>query len=482
MQAYLLDKKYILEHIEASAKPICSVCFDSRKVEQDSLFVAVVGTSSDGHDYIGTAIDAGATTIVCQSLPSQVRQGVEYIRVEDSNIALGRICSAFYGNPSSKLKLVGVTGTNGKTTTATLLYDLFTLLGYKVGLISTVIYRVGTKSIESTHTTPDSLKLNMLLKEMVDEGCDYCFMEVSSHSLVQHRVEGLRFAGAVFSNITHDHLDYHHTFAAYIAAKKMLFDSLDKSAFALINADDRNGSVMVQNCKAKCYTYSTDSRSDFGCRILETHPEGMLLKVDDVDLCVNFLGRFNASNLLCVYGTALLLGAERQEVLEAMSQLRSVAGRFETIRSNNGITAIVDYAHTPDALQNVLDTISEIKFSGKVITVVGCGGNRDATKRPKMARIAVDNSSLAILTSDNPRFEKPEAIIEDMKSSLDACSKYLAIVDRTEAIRTAVMMAERGDIILIAGKGHEPYQEVCGVRHHFDDREQVREMFENLNK
>lgn len=482
MQENLLDKKYILEHISKSSKAVESVAFDSRAVEASSVFVAVVGTASDGHDYIENAIASGATTIVCQSLPEQLYPQVEYIRVEDSNVALGQISSAFYDNPSTKLKLVGVTGTNGKTTTATLLYDLFSRLGYKVGLISTVIYKVAAKSIDSTHTTPDAVKLNRLLAEMVDEGCDYCFMEVSSHSIVQHRIEGLKFEGAIFSNITHDHLDYHLTFAAYIAAKKKLFDGLDKQAFALVNADDRNGSVMVQNCKARKYTYSTDSRSDFGCRILEIHPEGMLLKVDGVDIFVNFLGRFNASNLLCVYGAACLLGVPKQEVLEAMSSLRAVAGRFETLRSKGGVIAIVDYAHTPDALQNVLDTIAEIKFDGKVITVVGCGGNRDAAKRPKMARIAVAGSSLTILTSDNPRFEKAEDILEDMKAGLDPCAKYLSIVDRKEAIRTAVMMADRGDIILVAGKGHEPYQEVCGVRTHFDDREVVGELFLNLNK
>lgn len=482
MQASLLDKKYILEHINPSDQAVGAVCFDSRSVAPGSVFVAVVGTLSDGHDYIAKAIEAGAQTIVCQILPSELDPAVEYIRVEDTAFALGKIASAFYGDPSSRLKLVGVTGTNGKTTTATLLYDLFTDLGYKVGLLSTVVYRVGEKAIHSTHTTPDAVKLNMLLAQMVEAGCDYCFMEVSSHSLVQRRIEGLHFAGATFSNITHDHLDYHKTFAAYIAAKRMLFDSLDKAAFALTNADDRNGRIMVQNTKAVVYTYSTDSRSDFGCRILEVHPEGMMLKMDGVDLFAGFLGEFNASNLLCVYGAARLLGAGKIEVLKAMSRLRPVAGRFETLHSAGGVTAIVDYAHTPDALENVLETIAQIKASGRVITVVGCGGNRDATKRPKMARIAASNSDLAILTSDNPRFEKPEDILFQMKAGLDPTDKYLSIVDRREAIRTAVMMAQKGDIVLVAGKGHEPYQEVCGERSHFDDREQVREFFSMLNK
>ena len=375
----------------------------------------------------------------------------------------------------AKGRIVAITGTNGKTTTATLLYRLFRSLGYKVGLISTVTYCIDSERRESTHTTPDSVRLNRMMAEMVDRGCEYCFMEVSSHSLVQHRTEGLHFAGAVFTNITHDHLDYHHTFAEYIRAKKMLFDALGKEAFALTNADDRNGRVMVQNTAAKVSTYSLRSMADFRCRVVEMLLDGMQLDLDGREVWVKFLGRFNAYNLTAVYATALLLGADRDEVLRTLSGLGPVDGRFESIRSHDGVTAIVDYAHTPDALQNVIDTIDEIRGKDrKLYVVVGCGGNRDRTKRPEMARIAADGADLAVLTSDNPRKEDPEAILAEMKAGLDASSRYLCIADRREAIKAAVALARPGDIVLVAGKGHETYQDVGGVKHHFDDREEVR--------
>ena len=456
-----------------------SIEFDSRKVQANSMFVAIEGGSVDGHQYISGSIARGATVILCEVLPHDLVDGVTYICVADSNITLGLLANNFYGSPSRRLKLVGITGTNGKTTTATLLYDLFKMLGYKVGLISTVIYRIHDQDVESTHTTPDALSLNKLLSEMVDVGCEYCFMEVSSHSIVQGRISGLEFVGGVFSNITHDHLDYHKTFAEYIRAKKMFFDTLPKGSFALVNADDKNGGVMVQNCVADVYKYSLQSVVDFRCKISEMLFDGMLLSIDSVELWVSFLGRFNAYNLLSVYGTAILLGADKGEVLCAMSGLRSVTGRFEYVRSESGLTAIVDYAHTPDALENVISTINEIRtLDQKLFVVVGCGGDRDSTKRPKMARIAAADSDLAILTSDNPRFEKPDDILTQMRAGLDPRSKYLVISDRREAIKSAVMMAGSGDIILVAGKGHETYQDIQGVKHHFDDKEELLNSFE----
>lgn len=452
--------------------------FDSRKVVPGTLFFATRGTQADGHAYIPAAAAAGAAAVVCEELPAERPAGVTFVQVPDSTVALGQVASAFYGHPSRRLKLVGVTGTNGKTTTATLLYRMFRRLGYKAGLISTVVYCVDDREIPSTHTTPDSIRLNAMMAEMVEAGCDYCFMEVSSHSLVQHRTAGLAFVGGIFSNITHDHLDYHKTFAEYIRAKKLFFDGLPAGAFALTNADDRNGMVMVQNTKATVKTYALQSFADFRCRIVETLLDGMLLNLDGSEVWVKFLGRFNAYNLTSVYATALLLGARRDEVLRILSDLTSVDGRFEPIHSKEGVTAIVDYAHTPDALQNVIGTINEIrKKDQRLYVVVGCGGNRDATKRPEMAKIAVDGSDMAVLTSDNPRLEEPGAIIEQMKSGLEPSARYLAITDRREAIKAAVALARPGDIILVAGKGHETYQDVGGVKHHFDDREEVRAAF-----
>ncbi|WP_462393528.1 UDP-N-acetylmuramoyl-L-alanyl-D-glutamate--2,6-diaminopimelate ligase [Alistipes indistinctus] len=452
--------------------------FDSRKVVPGTLFFATRGTQTDGHAYIPAAVAAGAAAVVCEELPAERPAGVTFVQVPDSTVALGQVASAFYGHPSRRLKLVGVTGTNGKTTTATLLYRMFRRLGYKAGLISTVVYCVDDREIPSTHTTPDSIRLNAMMAEMVEAGCDYCFMEVSSHSLVQHRTAGLAFVGGIFSNITHDHLDYHKTFAEYIRAKKLFFDGLPAGAFALTNADDRNGMVMVQNTKATVKTYALQSFADFRCRIVETLLDGMLLNLDGSEVWVKFLGRFNAYNLTSVYATALLLGARRDEVLRILSDLTSVDGRFEPIHSKEGVTAIVDYAHTPDALQNVIGTINEIrKKDQRLYVVVGCGGNRDATKRPEMAKIAVDGSDMAVLTSDNPRLEEPGAIIEQMKSGLEPSARYLAITDRREAIKAAVALARPGDIILVAGKGHETYQDVGGVKHHFDDREEVRAAF-----
>ena len=454
------------------------LAFDSRKVVPGTLFFATRGTQADGHAYIPAAVAAGAAAVVCEELPAERPVGVTFVQVPDSTVALGQVASAFYGHPSRRLKLVGVTGTNGKTTTATLLYRMFRRLGYKAGLISTVVYCVDDREIPSTHTTPDSIRLNAMMAEMVEAGCDYCFMEVSSHSLVQHRTAGLAFVGGIFSNITHDHLDYHKTFAEYIRAKKLFFDGLPAGAFALTNADDRNGMVMVQNTKATVKTYALQSFADFRCRIVETLLDGMLLNLDGSEVWVKFLGRFNAYNLTSVYATALLLGARRDEVLRILSDLTSVDGRFEPIHSKEGVTAIVDYAHTPDALQNVIGTINEIrKKDQRLYVVVGCGGNRDATKRPEMAKIAVDGSDMAVLTSDNPRLEEPGAIIEQMKSGLEPGARYLAITDRREAIKAAVALARPGDIILVAGKGHETYQDVGGVKHHFDDREEVRAAF-----
>lgn len=452
--------------------------FDSRKVVPGTLFFATRGTQADGHAYIPAAVAAGAAAVVCEELPAERPAGVTFVQVPDSTVALGQVASAFYGHPSRRLKLVGVTGTNGKTTTATLLYRMFRRLGYKAGLISTVVYCVDEREIPSTHTTPDSIRLNAMMAEMVEAGCDYCFMEVSSHSLVQHRTAGLAFVGGIFSNITHDHLDYHKTFAEYIRAKKLFFDGLPAGAFALTNADDRNGMVMVQNTKATVKTYALQSFADFRCRIVETLLDGMLLNLDGSEVWIKFLGRFNAYNLTSVYATALLLDARRDEVLRILSDLTSVDGRFEPIHSKEGVTAIVDYAHTPDALQNVIGTINEIrKKDQRLYVVVGCGGNRDATKRPEMAKIAVDGSDMAVLTSDNPRLEEPGAIIEQMKSGLEPGARYLAITDRREAIKAAVALARPGDIILVAGKGHETYQDVGGVKHHFDDREEVRAAF-----
>ena len=463
----------------STASEVTELTFDSRTVRAGSCFFAIVGERSDGHDFIQQSVAAGAVAVVCSRMPEQKADSVTYIQVDDTHEALGRMASAFYGHPSRELHLVGITGTNGKTTTATLLYDMFRALGYEAGLISTVEYRVGSRRIESTHTTPDPIRLNSMLREMAECGCQYCFMEVSSHAAVQRRTAGLHFAGGVFTNITHDHLDYHKTFAEYIRAKKSFFDSLPPTAFALINVDDRNGRVMVQNTSAAVSTMSMRSAADFTCRVLEMHFDGMELQFGSDDVWVQFLGRFNAANLLSVYATAMLLGADRTEVLGVLSRLRPVSGRFEYMTSADGVTAIVDYAHTPDALRNVLDTVNEIRRDGRVTVVCGCGGDRDRTKRPEMARIAAENSDLAIFTSDNPRSEEPEEILREMLAGVDACARCLKITDRAEAIRTAVMTARTGDIILVAGKGHETYQIVGSEKRHFDDREHIAAAFEN---
>ena len=474
----LLTATAVVQFVTAADPQIGALEYDSRKVKAGDCFFAVRGTQSDGHNYIASAIESGAVAVVCQELPQQLNEGVSYIVVEDSNKAMADMAAAFYDYPSEELELVGVTGTNGKTTVATLLCDLFQLLGHKAGLISTVVYRVGEREIASTHTTPDAIRLNAMLREMVDEGCDYCFMEVSSHSVVQERIRGLKFAGGIFTNLTHDHLDYHGTFAEYIKAKRLFFDSLPKSAFALTNIDDRNGEVMVQNAVAKVSRYSLRSMADFRCKVLEMLFDGMLLDVCDREVWVQLLGRFNAYNLLAVYGTATLLGKSSDEVLQAMSALKKVNGRFEPMRSESGITAIVDYAHTPDALENVIATINDIRREGqKLIVVCGCGGDRDATKRPEMGRIASREADIAIFTSDNPRTENPEAILDQMEAGKWEGARTLRISDRAQAIHTAVMLAAAGDIILVAGKGHETYQIIGTEKRHFDDREVLAEAF-----
>ena len=478
----LLSATAVVQFVTAADPQIGALEYDSRKIKAGDCFFAVRGTQSDGHNYIASAIESGAVAVVCQELPQQLNEGVSYIVVEDSNKAMADMAAAFYDYPSEELELVGVTGTNGKTTVATLLCDLFQLLGHKAGLISTVVYRVGEREIASTHTTPDAIRLNAMLREMVDEGCDYCFMEVSSHSVVQERIRGLQFAGGIFTNLTHDHLDYHGTFAEYIKAKRLFFDSLPKRAFALTNIDDRNGEVMVQNAVAKVSRYSLRSMADFRCKVLEMLFDGMLLDVCDREVWVQLLGRFNAYNLLAVYGTATLLGKSSDEVLQAMSALKKVNGRFEPMRSESGITAIVDYAHTPDALENVIATINDIRREGqKLIVVCGCGGDRDATKRPEMGRIASREADIAIFTSDNPRTENPEAILDQMEAGKWEGSRTLRISDRAQAIHTAVMLAAAGDIILVAGKGHETYQIIGTEKRHFDDREVLAEAFQIQN-
>lgn len=454
--------------------------FDSRKVQKGDLFVACRGTISDGHNYIEAVEKKGASVIVCEELPQVSNADTTYIVVEDSLATLSQLAHNYYGKPTENIQLVGVTGTNGKTTIATLLYKLFKNLGYKVGLLSTVCNYVDDKVIPSTHTTPDSLQLNALLAQMVEKGCEYCFMEVSSHAIDQKRIGALDFKGGIFTNITHDHLDYHKTFDNYLKVKKTFFDQLGKKSFALTNADDKNGKLMLQNTKAHKFLYSTRSFADFRCRILEKHFTGMLLEIDDVEIWTNFIGDFNAHNLLSVYGAARLLNQSKEEVLTGISELKSVDGRFESIISPEGVMAIVDYAHTPDALKNVLESIDVLRTRNEqVITVVGAGGDRDKTKRPLMAKISAELSDKVILTSDNPRSEEPDQIISDMKEGVDVSNqrKVLAITDRKEAIRTACMLAQKNDIILVAGKGHEDYQEIKGVKHHFDDKEVIREIF-----
>jgi UDP-N-acetylmuramoyl-L-alanyl-D-glutamate--2,6-diaminopimelate ligase len=466
---------------KGNADPVISeIIFDSRKAGGDTVFVAQKGTQADGHDYISSVFEAGCKAVVCEVMPDNIPEDAICVKVENSSETLGLMASAFYDYPSSSLKLVGVTGTNGKTTIATLLYELTRLLGHKAGLFSTVTNFIDNEQIAATHTTPDAVTLNKIMKEMVDKGCSYCFMEVSSHAIHQKRIAGLNFAGGIFTNITHDHLDYHKTFKAYIKAKKAFFDNLDKDAFALVNADDKNGMVMVQNTKASVYTYSVREIADFKARIIENMFEGMQLNIDGHEVWSPFVGYFNAQNLLAVYGATVLLGHNKEDVLVQLSKLKPVDGRFETIRSDEGITAVVDYAHTPDALKNVIDTINSIRsFDQQLITVVGAGGDRDKTKRPLMAAEAVKGSSKVILTSDNPRSEDPEQIIKEMMEGVTFKEKIkvISITNREEAIKTAYMVARPGDIILIAGKGHETYQEVKGVRHHFDDREIIKEIF-----
>ena len=461
---------------------IVDVHIDSRRVAQGHLFVAMRGTQVDGHKYIQSAIEKGAVAVVCEQLPEALAEGVTYVRVPNSEEAVGPIATAFNGYPTEKVRLVGVTGTNGKTTIATLLYNMFRAMGYKVGLVSTVCNYIDDEAIPTEHTTPDAITLNALLGRMADEGCKYVFMEVSSHSVAQHRIGGLKFAGGIFTNLTRDHMDYHKTVDNYLRAKKAFFDALPKDAFVVTNADDKNGLVMTQNTRAKVHTYSLRSLADFKGRILEHYFDGMLLDVNNVEVFVQFIGKFNASNLLAVYGAACLLGKRPEEVLTILSTLRSVNGRFEALHSPAGYTAIVDYAHTPDAITNVLNAIHEVQGGkGKVITVVGAGGNRDKGKRPLMAQEAVKGSDRVIITSDNPRFEDPQDIINDMLAGLTPAQRtsVLSIVDRREAIRTACMLAEKGDVILVAGKGHETYQDVQGVKHHFDDKEVLREVFGN---
>jgi UDP-N-acetylmuramoyl-L-alanyl-D-glutamate--2,6-diaminopimelate ligase len=476
----ILNGVKIIKQMGTPEMAVSNICFDSRKATPGSLFAATRGTVSDGHAFITTAIEKGATSIVCEDLPENISPFITYVQVENSAIALGQMCSNFYDRPSSKLKLVGVTGTNGKTTTATLLYHMFRKLGYKSGLISTVIYFVDNKEVAATHTTPDALQLNSLLASMVDAGCEYCFMEVSSHAIMQQRIAGLQFCGGIFTNITHDHLDFHKTFDEYIKAKKRFFDELPKDSFALVNIDDRNGKVMVQNTRAHIKTFALKTMASFHCKIMESHFDGMLLQIDRKEVWTHFIGEFNAYNLLGVYGAAISLGLLPDEVIAVLSSLTSVSGRFESIRSNDGITAIVDYAHTPDALENVLKTINQIRSGNEqVITVVGAGGDRDKTKRPVMARVAATLSSKVIITSDNPRSEEPAQIVSDMLDGLDESLKrqVLVIIDRHEAIKTALMLAKKGDIVLVAGKGHETYQEIKGVKHHFDDKEIIHELF-----
>lgn len=463
-------------------KDVTGVCIDSRKASTGNMFVAVKGTQTDGHAYIGKALEQGATVVVhSEEIPDEIDKNITFIRVKDTEEAAGIAATTFYGNPTARLRLVGVTGTNGKTTIATVLYNLFRGLGYKCGLCSTVCNYIDGQEIPTEHTTPDPVTLNELLGRMADAGCQFAFMECSSHAIQQKRIAGLKFAGGIFTNLTRDHLDYHKTFENYRDAKKAFFDGLGKDAFAITNADDRNGNVMVQNCAATIRTYSTRTVADFKGRILEESLEGMLLDMDGREVSVHFVGRFNVSNLLAVYASAIMLGEERDEVLRVLSSLRPVNGRFEAIRSPQGFSAIVDYAHTPDALENVLVAIGEIVHGkGQIITVCGAGGNRDKGKRPLMAQEAAKRSDLVIITSDNPRFEEPQAIVDDMLAGLneEQRRKTLAIVDRREAIRTAARMARPGDVILVAGKGHEPYQEIKGVKHHFDDHEEIRAAFD----
>ena len=469
-----------LDIIGDAEADITGVNIDSRRIENGHLFVAMKGTQVDGHRFIPKAIELGARAVLCEDVPEEPQNGVTYIKVESTEDSVGKVATMFYGDPSRKLRLVGVTGTNGKTTIATLLYNMFRKMGHKCGLLSTVCNYIEDEPIPADHTTPDPIELNRLLARMVEAGCEYAFMECSSHAIAQKRIGGLTFAGGIFTNLTRDHLDYHKTFENYRDAKKAFFDMLPKTAFAITNADDKNGMVMVQNTKAQIRTYSTRQMADYKAHILECHFEGMYLDIDGQEVGVQFIGKFNVSNLLAVYGAARMLGKSQQDILLVLSTLKSVSGRLEPIRSAKGVTAIVDYDHTPDALENVLNAIHEVlNGKGSVITVCGAGGNRDKGKRPLMAQEAVKQSDRVIITSDNPRFEEPQDIINDMLAGLNAAQmkKVLAITDRREAIKAACMMAEKGDVILVAGKGHEDYQEIKGVKHHFDDKEVLREIF-----
>ncbi|MEP7263155.1 MAG: UDP-N-acetylmuramoyl-L-alanyl-D-glutamate--2,6-diaminopimelate ligase [Bacteroidota bacterium] len=474
----ILYKSGLIEVTGSTDLEISSVCFDSRKVVTGSMFVAVKGTLSDGHLYIDKTIEAGAVAVVCEDLPSEVKPGIVYIKVKDSALALGYISANFYDNPSEKLSLIGVTGTNGKTTTVTLLHHLYMLAGFNSGMLSTVHNKIGDATEPATHTTPDPVQLNFLLNKMVEAECKYCFMEVSSHAVVQHRITGLKFSGGIFTNITRDHLDYHKTFEEYIKAKKGFFDMLPAGSFALINIDDRNGNVMVQNTKATVYSYSLKSMSDYRAKVLESNFSGLWMNMDGNDIFCKLIGNFNAYNLLCVYSASQCMGLDKLQSLTFLSTLEAPEGRFEYIISGNKITGIVDYAHTPDALQNVLNTIKDIRTGNEqVITVVGCGGDRDAGKRPQMAAIACELSDKVILTSDNPRSEDPQLIIDQMRSGVPVHHrrKTTAISDRKEAVSAAVNMARPGDIILLAGKGHEKYQEIKGVKYPFDDKQVLEE-------
>jgi UDP-N-acetylmuramoyl-L-alanyl-D-glutamate--2,6-diaminopimelate ligase len=461
----------------STAAKVEKIEFDSRNVTSGTLFVAVKGTKTDGHKYIGSAVASGAVAVICENMPDYLSQNVCWIRTDDPAKALGIVASEFYGNPSASLKLTGVTGTNGKTTIATVLYRMFTGLGYKCGLFSTVCNYVVDRELPATHTTPDPVVLNRTLAEMVEAGCDYAFMEVSSHAIDQKRIAGLKYAGGIFTNLTHDHLDYHKTFENYLNAKKAFFDSLPSEAFALVNTDDRHGKVMVQNCNARKYTFSVHGNADFRCSVIEEDFGGMQLRIQGEEVWTRFTGDFNASNLLAVYAASEILGAAKKEILTVLSNLKPVPGRLEAVESPGKISGIVDYAHTPDALVNVLETLNKIRGGDRrLITVVGAGGDRDRTKRPKMAQICAEGSSKVILTSDNPRTEDPEKILNDMEAGItpELRSKVLRITNRKEAIKTAVMLANEGDVVLVAGKGHEPYQEINGVRHHFDDREELK--------
>ena len=478
--------KVAIEAVKGSTEiAVNKIEFDSRKIQENDVFVAIRGTVSNGHDFIEKAINLGAVVIVCDTLPEVIITGITYIQVKDTNSALAFMASNYYDNPSSKLRLVGITGTNGKTTIASLLYQLFKKAGYKVGLLSTVKIMVNDVEHKATHTTPDSLTINYFLNEMIEIGCDYCFMEVSSHGVHQKRTEGLKFEGGVFTNLSHDHLDYHPTFAEYRDVKKSFFDHLPKSSFALTNVDDKNGAVMLQNTNARKLTYALKSYANYKAQILENQLSGLLLKINENEVWVKLIGTFNAYNLLAIYGTAVELGLESLEVLRLLSELESVSGRFHFIVSNDKITAIVDYAHTPDALENVLKTINDIRTKNEqLITVVGCGGDRDKTKRPIMANIATQMSDKVIITSDNPRTENPTTIIAEMEAGVEPQNfkKSLSIEDRKQAIKTACQLANANDIILIAGKGHETYQEIQGVRHDFDDMKIVKEFLEQMNK